>query len=228
VTRIAVLVLLAAVTGGCGSTSNGTATVWVTRDEGAHVLLVRTVPAGLTAMQGLERVAHVDTSYAGKFVQAIDGIHGSLEKQQDWFYFVNGYESDRGAAEYRLHAGDVEWWDYRSWEHAEHVPIVVGSFPEPFVHGFDGRRRPNVVVYAASMRSEARALAKRLGARLTPIGGGVPADANELTLICVAPDHPFIRARMRSGDAPGDPVSFDVSCERNVQSSARFHYGVGP
>ena len=53
--------------------------------------------------------------YGGRFVQAIEGIAGSLSKREDWFYFVNGLEADRGAVEYRLRPGDVEWWDYRHW-----------------------------------------------------------------------------------------------------------------
>src|SRR5205823_3931650 len=37
---------------GCGGAGGGgKATVWVTRDEGRHVVLTGTVPAGLTAMQ---------------------------------------------------------------------------------------------------------------------------------------------------------------------------------
>src|SRR5205823_809025 len=146
--RVAAVVLAAAALAGCanaGAGGKGRATVWVTRDEGAHVLLVRTVPAGLTAIQGLERVAHVRTRYGGRFVQAIDGIEGSLSRRQDWFYFVNGYEADRGGAEYVLHAGDVEWWDYRSWRQNMHVPVVVGAFPEPFLHGYGGRHRQAAV-----------------------------------------------------------------------------------
>ena len=70
-----------------------------------------TVPAGLTAMQALDRVADVKTRYGGRFVQAIGGAQGSLSARRDWFYFVNGIEGDRSAAEVRLRAGDVEWWD---------------------------------------------------------------------------------------------------------------------
>ena len=75
------------------------------------------------------------------FVQSIDGVSGDRSSQRDWFYFVNGYEADRGAADYTLHPGDVEWWDYRAWKHAIHVPVVVGAFPEPFLHGYSGKTR---------------------------------------------------------------------------------------
>ena len=144
--QLGAAVLIVVALAGCGSGQRDTASVWVTRDRGAHVLLVRKVPAGLTAMQALQRVAHVDTRYGGRFVQSIDGVSGSSTRQQDWFYFVNGYEADRGAAEYRLRPGDIEWWDYRDWSHAMSVPIVVGAFPEPFLHGFNGKKLPACVV----------------------------------------------------------------------------------
>jgi hypothetical protein len=124
----AVLVLALA---GCRG-EHGTATLWVTRDRGAHVLFTGSVPAGLTAMQALERVQKVTTRYAGRYVESIDGVAGSLTSQHDWFYFVNGIEADRGATEVRLHPGDLEWWDYRSWANgAMSVPVVVGAWPKP-------------------------------------------------------------------------------------------------
>jgi hypothetical protein len=106
----------------------------VTRDRGAQVLYTGTVPAGLTATQALERVRKVTTRYGGRFVQSIDGIQGSATKQRDWFYFIDGVEGDRSAAEVTLHPGDVEWWDYRPWTGSTmSVPVVVGSYPQPFV-----------------------------------------------------------------------------------------------
>ena len=102
---------------GCGHerAGSGRASLWITRDRGATVLLVRTVPAGLTAMQALDREADVETRYGGRFVQSIEGIEGDVSKRRDWFWFLNGIEADRSAADYRLHPGDVEWWDFRSW-----------------------------------------------------------------------------------------------------------------
>jgi Domain of unknown function (DUF4430) len=132
-TRALACAVVALVLAGCGSGGgHGTATLWVTRDRGAHVVFTGTVPAGLTAMQALERVQKVTTRYGGRYVQSIGGVSGSLSTQHDWFYFVNGIESDRGAAEVRLHTGDVEWWDYRSWAHGGmSVPVVVGAWPKP-------------------------------------------------------------------------------------------------
>jgi hypothetical protein len=141
VRRLAVLPL-ALVAAGCGGgREHGTATLWVTRDRGAHVLYTGSVPAGLTAMQALERRMKVSTRYGGRFVQSIGGLSGSAGSQRDWFYFVDGVEAERGAAEVRLRPGDVEWWDYRSWKGGGlSVPVVVGAFPEPFKHGFEWAR----------------------------------------------------------------------------------------
>jgi len=111
VRKLALLVVLALA--GCGGGERGVATLKVTRDHGRHVLLVERVPAGLTAMQALQRKAEVRTSYGGRFVVSINGVASA--PRRDWFYFVNGKLGDRSAAEVRLHQGDVEWWDYRRW-----------------------------------------------------------------------------------------------------------------
>jgi hypothetical protein len=162
VKRALALAVVAAALAGCGGTAaeRGHATLWVTRDRGAHVLLVRAVPAGLTAMQALDRVADIDTTYGGRYVQSINGIDGSLSAQRDWFYFVNGIEADRGATEVRLHAGDIEWWDYRSWRRQMRQPVVVGAFPEPFRHG------------TTVVRGSPRSLAGRLTELIHPSADG--------------------------------------------------------
>ena len=129
---VAVAVLAFALSGCGGGGEHGSAVLWVTRDRGATVMYTGTVPAGLTAMQALDRVQKISTRYGGRYVQSIDGVSGSLTKQKDWFYFVNGVEEGVGATEVRLHAGDVEWWDYRSWSHGQmSVPVVVGAWPKP-------------------------------------------------------------------------------------------------
>ena len=107
------VLLLVVLLAGCGGSSDGTATLRVTRDRGQHVLLVARVPAELTAMQALEREAKVETSYGGRFVVTINGLASA--SRHDWFYFVNGVLGDRSAAEVRLHEGDQLWWDYRAW-----------------------------------------------------------------------------------------------------------------
>jgi Domain of unknown function (DUF4430) len=170
------LPLAALLLAGCGGQrEHGSARLWITRDRGSAVLYTGRVPAGITAMQALDRVAKVKTRYGGRFVQSIDGVQGSLGARRDWFYFVNGIEADRSAAEYRLHPGDVEWWDYRSWRHALSMPVVIGAFPEPFLHGFDGHRRETVVIPSPGTRAAAQAIARVVDGR---IASAPPRNAN--------------------------------------------------
>jgi len=211
---VAAVALLAGCGGGAGS---GRATLWVTRDEGKRVLLVRTVPAGETAMQALDRSVKLSTRYGGRFVQSIDGVAGSIGSRHDWFYFVNGIEADRGAAEYRLHPGDVEWWDYRDWgKVGESVPVVIGAFPEPFLHGYGGTVRPAVVVGPAS--AGARALARLLHGH---VAASAPAGANVLRL--VGGPHRFT-ARMLPGGAVELDYSGDAAALARDPALYRYRY----
>ncbi len=216
---LALLVAAAGLTGCSAGGGGGSAQVRVTRDQGATRLAQGSVPAGLTALQGLDRIAKLETGYGGAFVTAIDGLRSSQLHQRDWFYFVNGYESDRGAASYRLRAGDVEWWDYRSWRGRERVPVVVGAFPEPFLHGYDGKRRPASVRFQAGLRSEALALAQVVGARsVAPLGVPVASAAN---LLVVGAGRPGLVAGLRSGERAGDPVRFVVSGKSFARALAK-------
>ncbi|MFN2468738.1 MAG: DUF4430 domain-containing protein [Gaiellaceae bacterium] len=225
--RVLPLLLAAVLAGGCGGAEgpDGTATVWVTRDEGKRVLLVREVPAGLTAMQALDRVADVETRYGGRFVESIEGLEGSLSSRHDWFYFVNGYEADRSASEYTLHDGDVEWWDFRSWAKRQRAPVVVGAFPEPFLHGYDGKTRPAVVTYPHPRFAQvARRLAQVVGgqAYLPRALPAVEAEFNEIAISAGKVEF------VATGDI-GTPVRFvigpgDAARLARNPALARFRY----
>jgi hypothetical protein len=175
--------LLALALAGCGAgkTEHGTAMLWVTRDRGAQVLYSGSVPAGLTAMQALERRLKVTTRYGGRFVQSIDGLSGSASSERGWLYFVNGVEAERGATEVRLHPGDVEWWDYRSWHGSGFsVPVVVGAFPEPFRHGFEwAKPGARVVGSGTSVRKLQRLVGP--GPNSIVVDPAVPADIARAT-----------------------------------------------
>ena len=97
------------------------------------------------------------TRYGGGFVQSIDGLAGSQSggRSSDWFFYVNGIESPIGSAQFDLSGGDRIWWDYRDWTAAMRVPAVVGSWPEPFVHGFQGKRYRAAIVLRRSDRARA-------------------------------------------------------------------------
>ncbi len=94
-----------------------TAAVLVTTDCGAKVVIAKTpVAADETAMRSLDRLADIETDSGGKFVTAIEGVGQNTDKKLAWLYYVNGKPADKGAAEVRLSAGDVEWWDLHNWE----------------------------------------------------------------------------------------------------------------
>jgi hypothetical protein len=219
----ALAAVLAVALAGCGSSSSagasGRATVWVTRDRGAVVLHAAKVPAGVSAMQALDRVAEVKTRFGGRYVRAVDGVEERGNRA--WFYYVNGYLADRSAAEYRLRPGDLEWWDYRAWRDPAQDPVVIGAFPQPFLNGYDGKRRPAVVV---SSDPRARAVARRLRARVLPAGTKAALDANAVVL---GADETSITLR---GSAPGSPVRLTFSGDPRVLLRGwpfRFRYGVG-
>lgn len=119
----------------------------VTRDYGSAVVgesSVASVPSGETAMRMLQREFAVETRFGGGFVQSIEGYAGGRRdgRPVDWFYYVNGIEASVGAATRRVNAGDRVWWDLHDWGAITRVPAVVGSFPEPFLSGIEGKRRP--------------------------------------------------------------------------------------
>jgi hypothetical protein len=140
----AAAVLCAAAVAGCGvgaGEDTGTAELTVTRDYGSERLQIER--AGLresdTVLSVLDESAEVKTRYGGGFVQSIDGLSGGTDdgRRSDWFFYVNGIESPIGAAEYAPGDGDRIWWDHHDWTTAMRSPAVVGSWPEPFVHGFE-------------------------------------------------------------------------------------------
>jgi hypothetical protein len=143
--------LLCLLVAGCGfgeGATRGDVTLTVTRDFGAERLHEgigeETAQEGDTVMRLLEENYDVETRYGGGFVQEVDGIAGGREsgRRADWFYYVNGIEAPVGAAERRVTAGERVWWDHHRWQTAQRVPAVVGSFPEPFLTGLEGKRFP--------------------------------------------------------------------------------------
>jgi hypothetical protein len=131
---------------GCGLGAGSTPTsvsLLVTQGFGAQTVVSDSRPKIVgadTVMRMLQRNATVATRYGGGFVESINGLSGG--GSSDWFYYVNGVQAPKGAADTKLHDGDHVWWDRHQWSAAESIPAVVGSFPEPFVDGYGGRRYP--------------------------------------------------------------------------------------
>jgi hypothetical protein len=180
-TRSALVVVAIAATititiAGCGlgagpGTSNVVMTV--TRDFGAQQVQAVTeshVPGSETVMRMLERKFNVSTRYGGGFVQSIDGLSGD-SSHNDWFYYVNGVEAPKGAANTALNKGDRVWWDLHDWTATDSIPAVVGSFPEPFLHGVGGKRLPTTLECASDAGRACTMVEKELDKDGVPVAG---------------------------------------------------------
>ncbi len=177
--RVTLLALAALATslGGCGLGAGATphgVHLLITREFGTQTLRSPRVPTAHgqeTAMSLLLRNTAVATRYGGGFVQSIDGLHGGYRGGEpiDWFYYVNGVEASKGAADVNVHPGDRIWWDLHDWSQTDYIPAVVGSFPEPFLDGIEGRRLPVRVECADPEDDACRTVAARL------LKAGVPA-----------------------------------------------------
>ena len=183
---LALLLAASAAAVGCGlgpGEEVGEASLSVTRDFGAAPVAApasEAVEESDTVMRVLERNAEIETRYGGGFVQGIDGLEadeGSAAGPMDWFFFVDGLESSVGAADFSLSGEEAIWWDYRNWSAAMRAPAVVGSWPAPFAHGYEGRPRPVAVECeaAAAACDLAREAIAGTGARL--VAGATPPDA---------------------------------------------------
>jgi uncharacterized protein DUF4430 len=198
----ALAALLAALLAGCGAGAGNTPSqtrLTVTHDFGTrmqHELATPKVSGSETVMRLLQRNTKVTTRFGGGFVQSIDGVAGGRRAGRpfDWFYYVNGVEASEGAAAMRLHPGDRVWWDRHDWGAAMRVPAVVGSFPEPFLHGVGGRRLPVRVECADPSAPVCDEIFKRLtGLDVPAAKGGLRTAQVEQTLRVVV--GPWIAAR---------------------------------
>ena len=145
--RAAALLLAALLLGGCGfgegEERDGGAQVSVTRDFG-HAELgaasTKTLREDQTVMRLMRSEFDIETRFGGRFVEAIDGLEGTgASGMRDWFFFVNGVESEIGAGEYELSPGDRVQWDYRRWDTAMRVPGDRGRVPRAVPQRHEGR-----------------------------------------------------------------------------------------
>jgi hypothetical protein len=146
-------------------------TVTVTRNFGAARVAQVTehrVPGAETVMRATERYFRVRLRYGGGFVESLNDLSGT-SAQRDWFYYVNGIQAAKGAATTPVHRGDRIWWDLHDWAATNSVPAVVGSFPEPFLHGTGGRRLPTVLQCASDVSAACKRVSGELGALGVPV-----------------------------------------------------------
>ena len=163
--------------GGCGfgpgESTEGRAELSVTREFGTIPMVDAMLDdpnTSDTVVRFLDENADLESSYGDNFVDSIDGYSGTTSGggDEDWFFFVNGYYSDIGAGETKVRPGDRIWWDYRYWSAAYRVPAVVGSWPEPFLHGYGGERPDTVVECIDARPACAGAVVALRGAGVEP------------------------------------------------------------
>jgi hypothetical protein len=111
--------------------------------------------------------ADIKTSYGGSFISGINGLlsdsGGVTGERKDWFYYVNGIFADVGVLDYFLEPGEVVWWDYHPWKMAMGgATAVVGFFPEPFLHGYMGKKYKTYLMSFPEEKDMAQNLKEKL------------------------------------------------------------------
>jgi hypothetical protein len=212
----ALLLLAACFMQACGlgpgvAQEGGGAELRVTRDFGQQLLDSATaedVRPGDTVMRFLRSEnPEVKTTYGGRFLQSLDGLEGGGSGGGvDWFFYVNGQQGGSSAADTRLYPGDVVQWDYRDWQGAMDIFAIVGAYPEPFVHGAEGKKYPTKVA-CVDPEGEACKTVKEALTKEGVIATGAPLDApaGDATLRVIVgayPDLMDLRAAQPLADTP--------------------------
>lgn len=147
-------------------------TLQVTRDFGSQVILNKKVELqeGGTVLDILEANLEVETDLDGGFIKGINGLKmdkgGLSGKRTDWFYYVNGICADAGADGYSLREGETIWWDYHLWESmGSAISAVIGSYPEPFMHGYGEEVGGTTVMSTPEKTEPAEKMKKALTAK---------------------------------------------------------------
>ncbi|WP_320672432.1 hypothetical protein [Patulibacter defluvii] len=192
----AALLTVVAVAGltGCGSGDDEPqgVRVLVTDGRGSRLLLDRDqlpVKDGEHVADVLRRAAKVRLDRQGD-VTAIGDTAASGDAR--WSFWINGAPPETGAlddsrptheqrpttferaTEAEVHDGDTIWFDRSAPGPAARPRGVVGSFPEPFLHGFDGKRWP-VRVECTEPRAQACRMVRDVLVRY-----GIPAATTAL------------------------------------------------
>ena len=138
--------------------------------------------------------------------------------------FVNGIRAAEPAAQLTVHGGDRVWLDQHNTIFSDEIPAVIGSFPEPFLHGIDGKRLPVRVECEDPRSGPCAAVAEKLVALGVVAGRSIisRSAADESLRILVGP-----WKRLRGRDLEADSIDagpqssgvyarFDASGDRLV------------
>lgn len=167
--RVAAAGLAALLITGCSAGSGAPSTslrLLVSEDFGAVTVDELDAPKSSpedTVLQLLERNEEV-TAPGGR-VQSIAGRAAGQDggRPFEWSVYVNGVVPEEGAASVKVRASDRIWWDRHEETTAQSVAAVVGSFPEPFLHGYDGERLPTRLECTEARSRGCEVAGKRFG-----------------------------------------------------------------
>ena len=138
--------------------------------------------------------------------------------------FVNGILADEPAARLKVHGGDRIWLDQNDRGIAPEIPAVVGAFPEPFVHGSDGKRLPARVECENPRAGACAAVAEKLVSLGVVAGRSIISrSAADATLRILVGPWKRLRGRDLEADSldagprsSGVYARFDASADRLV------------
>src|SRR5579875_525415 len=153
----------------------------VTAQFGSKALPPPAHPAGAEATTALSLLeANYPVSLEGSgAVRAIGPI--SARGREGWTLFIDGVATAKNPALVAVHQGEAFWWDLHP-----HLPAVVkgvvGSFPQPFLSGIEGKRYPVRVECAAVTSPACKVVLDRLESL------GVPAGLSGLSAAGETPD----------------------------------------
>jgi hypothetical protein len=160
-------------------------TITVTRDFGTRTVVARSygsVPSTTTVLSLTRRAFPVALSDGRLPIRAIQGV--SASPHEAWFLYVNGSEMPLGPATRSLYAGEKIWWDLHPASASTHS--VVGSFPEPFVHGIGGKRLPTTLECASDVGPACRQVSSALEAIGVPVAVQTPGTGSGTDSLAVA------------------------------------------
>lgn len=163
-----------------------TVPVTATKNFGREIVFQReaVIDRRMTAQEVLAAVT--DIQMDGSYIVEFEGLRGN--DRVYWLYYINGMFSKVFASGYLIRPGDVMYWDFHTWTGTYHgSSAIIGNYPEPFIHGYDGSARPTLVVYGNGFHEEASrllSLLRKLGVAYaglreeTALTGGEKSNSN--------------------------------------------------
>ena len=150
-------------------------TVIVTTDGGRRMLARRSVriERGDTAVSVLQQVADVRIAPNGAIAQVNGEGGGAMRtfgpEQAAWTYRVDGIETLGTRPErFYVDPGQSVWWDLRRTDIYPRIPVAVGTFPQPFFHGWTGADDPVRITYGSDLKEDAEYLRDAIFRPLDP------------------------------------------------------------